>query len=66
MFNNELANINDIIITKSFESFESNDAYVFIQLSILYQVRLEYIKLLEDTFNNNQIENNIVDFVLLN
>ena len=66
MFNNELTNINDIIITKTFESFGSNDANIIIQLSILNQVRIEYIKLLEDTFNNNQIENNIVDFVLLN
>ena len=59
----QIPNINNIIITKSFEYFDNaDDENIVMQLDILQQVKLEYIKLLEN--NKNDIENQIIDMFI--
>jgi len=59
----ELLNINDIIITKSFELLENPiDNNIFIQLKMLHQVKYEYMKLLEDV-EDNTLDNVIKKYV---
>ena len=44
----QIPNINNIVITKSFEYFDNaDDENIVMQLDILQQVKLEYIRLLE-------------------
>ena len=60
----ELPNINEIIITKTFELFQSpDDNNIFMQLEMLHEIKKEYSKLLEDVFYNNKkpIDNTIID-----
>jgi hypothetical protein len=58
----ELPNINNIIITKSFEYFDNaDDENIAMQLDILEQVKLEYIKLLEN--NKNDIINSDILYI---
>ena len=60
----EILNINEIIITKTFELFQSpDDNNIFMQLKMLHEIKKEYSKLLEDVFYNNKkpIDNTIID-----
>ena len=59
----EIPNINEIIITKTFELFQSpDDNNIFMQLSMLHGIKKEYIKLLEN--NKNDTENQIIDMFI--